>query len=87
MNDKFTIINLLIFIIMAKLKEKECKGLHGFEDENGNEIVPCKYGYVGNFYQGMSRVYKGGKFGFVDESGKEVIPCEYDYANDFGKDG
>lgn len=87
MNDKFTIINLLIFIIMAKLKEKECKGLYGFEDENGNEIVPCKYGYVGNFYQGMSRVYKGGKFGFVDESGKEVIPCEYDYACNFEEDG
>lgn len=47
------------------------------------EIVPCKYDYVGNFYEGLAMVRLNGKSGFIDKTGKEVIPCKYNSASDF----
>lgn len=58
---------------------------YGFINEKGEEIIPCKYKAVGNFYDGFALVIDdNGKFGFINKSGSAVIPCIYD--NNFSID-
>lgn len=39
------------------------------------------YIFLGQFNEGMARVYKKDKgYGFINSKGKEVIPCQYDHA-------
>ena len=51
------------------------KHLCGIYDLEGNEVVKCKYDYVGyGFNNGLMVVKKYGRNGVVDRSGREVIP-------------
>jgi hypothetical protein len=77
---------------IATYKEFVLGGKWGFIDVNGNEVVPCKYAYVGYFHNGLAAVNmggktvvvnnrrgtKGGKWGYIDATGREIIPCKYD---------
>ncbi len=66
---------------------------YGFIDEDGKEVVPLKYDFVGSFSDDMVGVgiggtwnggkYSGGKWGFVDKTGKEVISLKYDMVSEF----
>ncbi len=53
------------------------KGLMGFSDLNGAEVIPCIYDVVYPFENGLAKVKKGDKIGFVDAKGKEVLPLKY----------
>ena len=60
------------------------RGLWGFIDEAGNEIIPCIYLSVRNFVDGMAIAQnESEKWGCIDVNGKEVIPFKYDRINDF----
>lgn len=58
-------------------------GKQGLFDREGDEVVPLKYDYIGNFSEGLAAVRVGdpetGKWGFIDESGTEVVQCENHY--------
>ena len=56
-------------------------GKYGLIDRKGIEIVPCKYGPIGEFYDNMAIVCDENEdnFGFMDIKGKLVVPISYDY--------
>lgn len=54
------------------------KGRYGYEDSQGNIVVPCKYEVVFPFYNGVGKVGMGNKYGMVNTEGKEMIPIKYD---------
>lgn len=49
----------------------------GVIDVKGNEIVPLKYEYIDDFYDGMAMVKSDNQIGFINTAGKEVIPTQY----------
>ena len=49
----------------------------------GQELASYKYEYVGDFNDGLMKVYLNGKWGYTDINGKEVVPCKYDWVCDF----
>ena len=58
---------------------------YGYIDKTGKEVIPCKYNYLGGFYEGLAYVHLDDKWGFIDKSGNEVIPCRYDDAGNFSE--
>ncbi len=42
-----------------------------------------QYDYLGDFFCGLAKVEKGGKYGFIDKAGNEIVPCTYDNVGDF----
>ena len=58
-------------------------GKDGFIDSSGNVVIPFKYDYVDNFFEGLARVRLDGKYGFIDKSCNVVIPFKYDWAFSF----
>ena len=53
------------------------KGLWGFINSSGNEVIPFKYSYAVSFYQGSGKVLKAsGKWYYIDKSGKESLVTE-----------
>lgn len=51
---------------------------YGFADMQGNIVIPCIYGKVENFKDGLAMVTLDGKHGFINTKGTEVIPLIYD---------
>ena len=51
--------------------------LWGFVDEQGEEVVPCRYNSVAEFNSGLSFVCLGHYFGAIDRSGAEIIPFQH----------
>lgn len=51
----------------------------GFCDENGNEVIPCKY-YAVRKVLGIYvfQMEKKGRYGVLNEKGEEIMPCNYD---------
>lgn len=60
-------------------------GKYGFINNQGKEIVPCKYEAVKSNYfrEGLIPVQYNGKWGYVNKEGKEVIPVIYDQIRDY----
>jgi hypothetical protein len=56
-------------------------------DKSGREVIPVKYGSMGNFVDGLAKVESDEKWGYIDKSDQEVIPVKYDYAWDFTDGG
>ena len=56
------------------------EGKYGFVNEVGEEIIPCQYEDVSEFFEnGLAAIAnEEGKWGFIDGKGKEIIPCQYD---------
>ncbi|MBR1799748.1 MAG: WG repeat-containing protein [Bacteroidales bacterium] len=51
----------------------------GFKREDGVQITPNKYRYVGKFVDGYCIVYIDyGQCGMIDRDGREIVPCIYD---------
>lgn len=59
---------------------------YGFNDANGNTVVPPQFADVQPFHEGLAAVKTGinsGKWGFVDNNKKIVVPAQYDDMNAF----
>lgn len=52
--------------------------LYGFARPDGSILVPPKYDYAEDFYNGYAAVYKDGKWGHIDEAGREIVLPVYD---------
>ena len=67
----------------------EMRGRVGFINNEGVEVVSCKYDDPNSnsfnhlFKEGLCRVKKYGKYGFIDKSGIEMSPTEFDFAENF----
>ena len=48
------------------------KGMWGYINKNGSEVIPYKYGYADSFMEGTARVMKNGKWLEIDLDGKEL---------------
>jgi hypothetical protein len=60
------------------------KGLYGFIDTDGEQIVPFIYKEANNFSEGLAVVQnKEGKYGYIDKKGTVAIDFLYEYAYDF----
>ena len=55
----------------------------GFVNENGEEIIPCKYIDADDFFDGLARVHSKEGWGFVNKDGEEIISCKYEDADYF----
>lgn len=62
------------------------KGLWGFADLKGKEVVRCRYRKVGKFQEGYAAAQLGNKWGFIDKDGKIIIEFKYSRVGNF-KDG
>lgn len=71
-------------IVSKKVANKK---LWGFANEQGEEVIPCKYDKVAvfGFLNGYAPVLKGEFCGIINEQGDEVVPCEYDHVNLFSE--
>lgn len=59
-------------------------GFYGVIDANFNEISPCVYDEVHEFWFGKAIVRRNGKYGLIDESGQEIIKTIYDQMSQCG---
>lgn len=74
----------------AKVKKDNKKG---FINRKGEEVVPCKYSQINDFFEGLAAVCIGGirigkrwcngEWGYIDQTGEEIIPCIYNRSNRF----
>ena len=71
-----------VFICNGFVKVK-LDGKFGFINEDGVEIISCKYEDACDFSDGLARVKSAEGWGFVNENGEEIIPCKYEKANGF----
>lgn len=77
------------------LAEVSIKGLSGYIDRAGKEVIPIEYPpriYVdskyklGSFSEGLINIRRGDKWGYLNIYGKTIIPFIFDEASSF-KDG
>ena len=71
-----------VFICNGFVKVK-LDGKFGFINEDGVEIISCKYEDACDFSDGLARVKSEEGWGFVNEDGEEIISCKYEYATSF----
>ena len=71
-----------VFICNGFVKVK-LDGKFGFINEDGVEIISCKYEDACDFSDGLARVKSAEGWGFVNENGEEIIPCKYEDARAF----
>lgn len=70
--------------IIVKINDE---GKAGYEDENGVEILPCKYDATYPFVDGFGKVCDDDKYGLVDKTGAFVVKPGYeemDYDREYG---
>ena len=58
-------------------------GKYGFINEDGEEIISCKYEDADAFSDGLAKVKSVEGWGFVNENGEEIISCKYEDARAF----
>lgn len=47
----------------------------GIKDVNGNELIPCKYDWIGDFNEeGLANACLNGKYGLIDKNDNVIIP-------------
>ena len=65
-------------------------GRMGFINQDGKEVIPCKYTGATSFEEGLACIamYDTEKYGFINMKGEMVIPMQYVQAgiSSFGKD-
>lgn len=59
---------------------------YGLRDTDGNVVTPAKYGYIGDFSEGMAKVRNNYKYGFINEAGEEIVSPKYTTVHDFSED-
>ena len=57
----------------------------GYINIQGDEIIPCMYGYGENFSEGLAAVELNEKWGYIDKNAHLVIPYIYQYATNFSE--
>ena len=83
-----TLLSLTVAIVTGQqvFERKQCtNGKYGFVDQNGREVIQCKYDNAGFFFDGLAVVRLGKKYGFIDQTGAEVIPLKYEMAYSFSQ--
>jgi hypothetical protein len=67
------------------------EGKYGYINEDGIEIIKCKYDDADSFSEGLAKVGHGGwsdrVYGFINEKGEEIIPLKYDEFIESVKEG
>lgn len=53
------------------------KGLIGYADRNGKEVIKCQYESAMPFREGTAIVTKSGQTGIIDTTGKVLLPLNY----------
>ena len=66
-----------VFICNGFVKVK-LDGKFGFINEDGVEIISCKYEDACDFSDGLARVKSEEGCGFINKDGEEIIPCKYE---------
>ena len=63
------------------------EGKRGYIDKTGKEVIPCQYGDVKSFSEGLAAVYNSadGYWGYIDKTGNTVLPFQYQTAESFGE--
>lgn len=79
----YTGVQLDSFFKEGLLVVQNDKGLCGFLDRTGAEVIACKYENAGSFSGGLAPAKTGGKYGYIDKTGDFVIPPEYTLAESF----
>ncbi len=69
----------------AQWEEQRLSRLHGYVDDDGNEIVPRKYQEVLEPSEGMIAVRSNTRWGYYNMQGELVIPFDYTYAYSFSE--
>lgn len=59
------------------------KGMWGFVNADGLEVVPCRFREVQNFSEGLAAVRLGHTWGFIDKQGNVEIDFNYKRAGNF----
>ncbi|MCI5627527.1 MAG: WG repeat-containing protein [Porphyromonadaceae bacterium] len=59
---------------------------YGFEDQNGNMVIPAQFNNVMEFSHGLAAVCVQGKWGYIDPQGTLVIQPQFDNAGYFSED-
>lgn len=57
--------------------------LSGFKNSYGEVVIKPKYGYIGEFSEGLIAVTIEGKFGYIDSKENVIIKEKYAFANNF----
>lgn len=60
-------------------------GKYGFINEDGEEIISCKYEDADAFSDGVAKVKSAEGWGFVNEDGEEIVACKYEEACSFSE--
>ena len=71
-----------VFICNGFVKVK-LDGKFGFINEDGVEIISCKYEDACGFSDGLARVKSEEGCGFINKDGEEITPCKYEDADAF----
>lgn len=58
-------------------------GRFGYINKKGSIVVNPRFGFSGDFKNGIARVDLDNKYGYIDKSGKFVIPPQFTSAGDF----
>ena len=60
----------------------------GLRDGKGQEIIPCKYTYIGELSPEGYAIVRSEKLeGYIDRTGKEIVPCKYKTVYPIEEDG
>ncbi|XEC93934.1 WG repeat-containing protein [Paenibacillus tarimensis] len=58
-------------------------GKIGYINTSGQFVIPPRFVWASNFYEGLAAVNVDGKYGYIDMSGQFVIPTQYELAYRF----
>ena len=58
---------------LVEAQNKPLAKEYGFINKKGKVIIPMKYAYAGEFYEGRAVIKVGKKYGFIDKKGREII--------------
>ena len=56
-------------------------------DQNGKEVIPCRYSTAGDFLNGIAVVDKNGKRGCINKKGEEIVKPKYNQIDAHFEDG
>ncbi len=84
------ILCLMAFLMASGVQAQDLKifvnqkGLIGYADQDGNEVIKCQYESGQAFENGVAIVTKGGKSGIIDATGNVLLPLKYSKIQTWG---
>ena len=55
----------------------------GYINQDGTEVIPCKYDDAHEFHEGLAAVKFNKKYGYINQKGEKVVSYKYDDAHEF----